>query len=55
MGHTRLEMIHAITTLQDNTRGLVADDAVALEDQSSNSPRLPEMEIGATNPGGLDV
>jgi hypothetical protein len=48
-------MGNALTTLQNNTGGFVANNAVSLEHQRPDAPGFPEMNIRATDPGGFDV
>jgi hypothetical protein len=43
---TWLELGDALAAPYDNTRCLVANDAVALKDKRAYPPRLPEMHVG---------
>lgn len=50
-----LQARHAVAAPDDDAGGLVAEDAVALEDERADAARLPEVHVRAADPGRLDV
>lgn len=49
---TGLEVLDALAAADNHAGGLVADDAVAFEDESADLARLPEVDVGS---GGREV
>ncbi|TKW52727.1 hypothetical protein CTA1_11257 [Colletotrichum tanaceti] len=49
-----LEVPDALAAADDDAGGLVADDAVALEDERADAARLPEVDVGSGRGGDRD-